>query len=264
MTAAGIEPSTPRDADARIPHAAALALWREAARRSGDDAFGIHTAQAIRAGAFDVLDYATRSSETLEHGLRRLVRYHRLLHDGAVIQLDLEGARGVLTHALPEPSTMLPRQVAEFIVAGWLVVARQATGLDFAPVEVRFRHAAPADMREHRRLFRAPVRFRNAVNGIVLDRATRGAAGQGGRRALRRATPSARDRARGASTATRGQGPDLGRAGRRRGRQLPLDPCSVSGGTPDRRADSSRRRSSRSVPTLRSSKPSVRTSSHAS
>jgi AraC-like DNA-binding protein len=171
VSAAGIEPPALADADGRIPHALALALWHEAARRGSDDAFGIHTAESIRPGAFDVLDYATRSSATLGQGLHRLVRYHRVLHDGAVVQLEVDGARGVLTHALPEPSAVLPRQVAEFIVAGWLVVARQATGTDFAPVEVRFTHPAPADTSEHRRVFRAPVHFRSAVNGLVLDRA---------------------------------------------------------------------------------------------
>jgi AraC-like DNA-binding protein len=172
LAAAGIEPATLDDADGRIPHDVALRLWHEASRRSGDDAFGIHAAESIRPGAFDVLDYATRSSETLAQGLRRLVRYHRILHDAAVVQLDVDGERGVLTHVLPEPSAVLPRQVAEFVVAGWLVVARQATGMDFAPVEVLFRHAAPVDVGEHRRLFRAPVRFRSDANGIVLAQAT--------------------------------------------------------------------------------------------
>jgi AraC-like DNA-binding protein len=50
------------------------------------------------------------------------------------------------------------------------VVARQATGADFAPVEVRFRHGAPADPSEHRRLFRAPLRFESGMNGVVLRR----------------------------------------------------------------------------------------------
>jgi AraC-like DNA-binding protein len=171
VSAAGLDPPALHDADARIPHELALALWREAVQRSGDDAFGMHAAEDIRSGAFDVLDYATRSSATLGQGLRRLVRYHRILHDGAVVQLDVEGEGALLTHALPT-SAVLPRQVAEFIVAAWLVVARQATGVDFAPVEVRFRHRAPADASEHRRLFRAPIRFRSTANGMVLDRAT--------------------------------------------------------------------------------------------
>jgi AraC-like DNA-binding protein len=170
LSAAGVDPAALNDAEARIPHQLALALWGEAVRRSGDDAFGMHAAEDIRPGAFDVLDYVTRSSATLGEGLRRLVRYHRILHDGAVVELEVEPQGAALTHTLPEQAAVLPRQVAEFIVAAWLVVARQATGVDFAPVEVRFRHAAPADLREHRRLFRAPLRFDTPVNGIVLHR----------------------------------------------------------------------------------------------
>ena len=50
LSAAGAEAAILNDADARIPHELALALWREAVRRSGDDAFGIHAAEDHRRG----------------------------------------------------------------------------------------------------------------------------------------------------------------------------------------------------------------------
>ena len=170
LGAAGLDPTALDDPDGRIPHTLALAVWREAARRSGDEAFGIHAAEQIRPGAFDVLDYATRSSATLREGLERLVRYHRILHDAAVVRLRIEGNSARLTHALPADAAGLPRHTAEFIVAAWLVVARQATGVHFAPVEASFRHAPPADLSEHRRLFGAPIRFNRPENGLVLRR----------------------------------------------------------------------------------------------
>jgi AraC-like DNA-binding protein len=170
LSAAGADPVILNDADARIPHELALRVWREAVRRSGDDAFGIHTAEGIRPGAFDILDYAIRSSATLGEGLARLVRYHGILHDAARVRLQLDGSYATLTHALPGDGTGLPRHVAEFIIGGWTVVARQATGVDFAPVEVRFRHGAPPDLTELQRLFRAPIRFDDAVNGLVFRR----------------------------------------------------------------------------------------------
>jgi AraC-like DNA-binding protein len=172
LSAAGVAPAILNDADARIPHRLALGVWCEAVRRSGDDAFGIHAAEGIRPGAFDVLDYATRSSATLAEGLARLVRYHRILHDAAVVQLSVNGDRARLTHALPDHAGELPRHTAEFIVAAWVVVARQATGMDFAPLDVSFRHSPPPDLREHERLFRAPIRFDSAANGLVLPRTT--------------------------------------------------------------------------------------------
>ena len=175
LCAAGADPAAFRAADARIPHALALEVWREAVRRSGDVHFGIHAAEGIRAGAFDVLDYAIRSSATLGEGLARLVRFHRILHDESVVRLGIDRMHAELTHAAPGDAAggdagPLPRHVAEFVVAAWTVVARQATGIDFAPVEIRFRHRAPADLREHRRVFRAPIRFEQAANGLVLRR----------------------------------------------------------------------------------------------
>jgi AraC-like DNA-binding protein len=171
LTAVGTQPGALDDPDGRIPHDLALSLWGEAVRRSGDDGFGMHAAEQIRPGAFDVLDYAVRSSATLGEGLQRLIRYHRILHDAAAVRLRLEADRAHLTHELPGDYPALPRHVAEFIVGAWIVVARQATGVDVAPLEVSFRHAAPADISEHRRLFRATVRFHAAVNGLVLPSA---------------------------------------------------------------------------------------------
>jgi AraC-like DNA-binding protein len=171
LSSAGAQPSAIADPDGRIPHALAVTLWHEAVRRSGDDAFGIHAAEQIRPGAFDVLDYATRTSATLGEGLERLVRYHRILHDAAVVRLRVDGDRALLSHELPGEVPALPRHPAEFIAAAWVAVARQATGVDFAPLGVSFRHAAPADVREHRRFFRAPIRFNDATTGVVLSRA---------------------------------------------------------------------------------------------
>jgi AraC-like DNA-binding protein len=169
LAAAGADVGAVQDPDARIPHEVALAVWEAAERASGDDALGLHVAARITPGAFDVLDYATRASATLGEGFGRLVRYHRVLHDAAVVRLRIDGERAELTHVLPG-NALLPRHVAEFIVGAWLVVARQATGLDFAPVEATFRHPAPSVLDEHRRLFRSPVRFGTPQNALVVRR----------------------------------------------------------------------------------------------
>ena len=169
LEAAGVDRSDLDQADARIPHVAALAIWREAVARSRDANFGIHAAESLRAGMFDVLDYAIRSSATLGAGLERLVRYHRILHDGARVELLRDGGGVRLTHTLPIESAVLPRHAAEFIVAGWLIVARQATDTALLPNEVTFCHLAPTDLTEHRRVFGAPVRFGSSANGLTLS-----------------------------------------------------------------------------------------------
>src|SRR4051812_48701019 len=69
---AGFDPLLASDPDARIPLAVETLLWEEAARLSEDRAFGIHAAEALRPGVFDVLDYAVRTAPTLRASLERL------------------------------------------------------------------------------------------------------------------------------------------------------------------------------------------------
>jgi AraC-like DNA-binding protein len=42
--------------------------------------------------------------------------------------------------------------------------------VDFAPVEVRFRHPSPERLDEHRRFFRAPIHFDDRVTALVVRR----------------------------------------------------------------------------------------------
>lgn len=159
------------DPDARVPRTVMLAIWREAARRSGDDAFGIHAAEQLGPEHLDLLGYAFCASATLGDGLQRIVRYSRVLHDVAVISVEVKGERVHLTHRMPAEVGPMPRHAAEFNLAAMLVAARKATAVDIAPLEVRFRHSPPQDLAEHRRVFRAQVRFVQAANELVISQA---------------------------------------------------------------------------------------------
>ena len=52
LKAQGLDPAIFRDAEARVPHAAAVSLWPAAARLSNDMNLGLHVAEAIRPGSF--------------------------------------------------------------------------------------------------------------------------------------------------------------------------------------------------------------------
>jgi hypothetical protein len=65
----------------------------------------------------------------------------------------------------------VPRQSAEFLLAAWVRGGRAITGVDWAPLEVRFAHPPPSDLAEHKRFFRADIRFETGVNALVLPTA---------------------------------------------------------------------------------------------
>lgn len=75
------------------------ALWEEAAKRTDDTSFGIHTAERLQPGQFDVLDYVIRTAPTPRVAVERVVRYNRLEHDIAVFSIADRGPITRVEHA---------------------------------------------------------------------------------------------------------------------------------------------------------------------
>jgi len=157
------------DPDLRLPDSVAREAWRLAAEVTGDDALGLHMAQALPPGALDLLEYAFRSSPTLERGFAELERYGRLLSDRAAAHLGHGDGTLVVTLGQESGLPML-RHRADFALALALRLARDATGTPFNPVEVNFAHRSPEDILEHRQFFRAPLHFEQPSNQLVIAR----------------------------------------------------------------------------------------------
>jgi hypothetical protein len=98
---------------------------------------------------------------------QREVRYGRLLHDVAEVKLTVHREHAILSHHLLVPGAP-PRPVSEFVLAGWLVTSRQATGVNWIPVEVRFPHSLPDDTSELHRLFGCTLKFGHDRNELVF------------------------------------------------------------------------------------------------
>ena len=165
----GVDPTLLHDPEARLPQAQATHIWHSAGQLTQDSNLGIHVAQSVRPGAFGVLGYALSTSETLGMSLQRLCRYQRFLHDVAEVKLTVQAGRATLSHYLAIPGGA-PRHVSEYVLAGWLVTSRQATGVNWNPLEVRFAHSAPDDSSELRRFFGCILKFENARSEMVFSR----------------------------------------------------------------------------------------------
>lgn len=165
----GIDPTVLTDPDARVAHQTVLALWREAVEATGDDDFGLHTAEGLDLSILDVQGYAAMSSATLGEGLERASRLHRLNHDAARVGLFIEEQGAVWRHELPNGAP-LPRHPAEFVITLALVAARQMTGVAIKPLVALFCHSEPASTAEHRRIFQSKVLFSQEQTAMILPR----------------------------------------------------------------------------------------------
>ncbi|WP_089935117.1 AraC family transcriptional regulator [Candidatus Entotheonella palauensis] len=170
LTEAGIRGDMLADPDARAFHHAVTSLWQRASEACGDpDAFGLHVAEHADLSQFDIIHFVYANSSTVGEGIDRLVRYYRLIHDVSRLEMVDRGPHTMMRHVLPG-ATVAPRHVAEWVLAVVLRLARHATGRPgLAPLAVHFCHPAPKDISEHERLFRAPLHFGMADNGLLVD-----------------------------------------------------------------------------------------------
>ena len=82
---AGVSPELLEARGGRVPLSQARAAWNEAARRSGDPHFGLHAAERLPPGSFDVLDYLGRSMPTLGQMVERICQLASIFtEDGAL------------------------------------------------------------------------------------------------------------------------------------------------------------------------------------
>jgi len=173
LAEAGLTPADLRDPDARLPLDALAALWIAAPRHTGVDAFGLRMAQLTPPPAFDVVDYAMRASDHLRDAYRKALRYLRIHISAAshVVEEDGDEARLHFALSVPVPAGAT-RQGVVFALAAMVVRGRAVTGTGLPLVEVRFALPRPADVSEHERFFRAPVRWNAERHTLVLARST--------------------------------------------------------------------------------------------
>jgi AraC-like DNA-binding protein len=167
----GLTPTALEDPDARIPMSVGSGLLARAAASTGDDCIGLHLAEHADLRTVDVHFYAMAASDTLREAFERLSRYQRLIHETSRIEWSANAGGMAVRHVLPG-GFAAPRQSAEFLLAAWVRTGRLVTGVSWSPMDVRFAHAAPAVVHEHRRFFNAPIRFSAGENALTVSDAT--------------------------------------------------------------------------------------------
>lgn len=170
LTRAGLEPAHLEDDDARLSHTGFDRLVEQAVRLSGDSNLGLHAAERSDDGHRlpDALHYALNACVTVGDRFSMVARYARLLHANA--EVTFTGDDGVvrLTHDLPGSRAVARRHLSERWLGAQALLVHAETGL--APREVWFAHPATQDTSVHERIFRAPLRFEQAVDALIFDR----------------------------------------------------------------------------------------------
>lgn len=139
-----------------------------AARHACDGAIGLRTGQRLNINSHGALGYAAMASENLQHALQLLLKYYRVQAPRARFALH---HRQNSHHLVCDPSFTLAEM--PWLTADMLVTSIY-TSVDFLlsgrnqGLEIWFCHPPPGHEASYAAIFRVPVRFGQAFNGLVI------------------------------------------------------------------------------------------------
>jgi AraC-like DNA-binding protein len=171
LAALGLTSADLADRDARLPVATSLTAWRLCAERSGDPFFGLHLAERVVPGVYDVVDYAAASAPDLGSALGLVARYQRILDESVTVVIAREGDVVHIGQEHAIARELRCRHAPDAYFALLLLRARALTGAAVAPVAMAFRYPEPEDTSEHRRVFGCPVSFAAPVSRMTIPAA---------------------------------------------------------------------------------------------
>ncbi|WP_417662507.1 AraC family transcriptional regulator [Pseudomonas sp.] len=167
----GLDYASLEDPEARFPQDGMTRLWTRAVELSGNPAIGLNMAKVVRPASFHVVGYALMSSSSLKEGLARLVRYQRIIAEGADLSFRPTPDGYELMLAIHGDRLPPARQSAEASLAYALAFCRWMTGKLIRPRRILLQGDPPADIEPFQQVFQAPLEFNASHYALLFERA---------------------------------------------------------------------------------------------
>lgn len=159
--------------DMRLVHETAPQFWQALPTLSGDVDIGLHLGEVMQPRPMDVVSYAQQASSTLREALQVFVRWQHILSGGFAARL-LEGEPGgqaCLVIDLNYQGIDSLRQQMECLAQLFIKQLTALSDGEFHLAGLSFRHAQPANLSEHRRLFGLTPQFAQAHDCLWFSQA---------------------------------------------------------------------------------------------
>ena len=159
------------DPEARIPSDCLETIWKEVLRKTEDQDFGLHLGESIHEyPGGNILLSVMMNCPTAGDALDKFCSYHNLMNDAIQPRLDVKDKLAYLSWETASPRLSPSRHISEALLGVFNTILKRLTENPFGPVEVHFRHAPPQDIREHQRIFQAPLLFEQPKDELVIDK----------------------------------------------------------------------------------------------
>jgi len=153
-----------------VPLARYVALFEELAVHHGDPLLGAHVGMSqSTADALGPLGFLLLASSTMRQGLDAISTHIGTWQTGTTIFLDMSNDEAKWIYRIDDQTIWPRRQDAEYTMATMYMALRSRLNKPWRPLEVHFEHEEPARASALHALFRAPLRFGQPYNRLILD-----------------------------------------------------------------------------------------------
>lgn len=172
LSSADLDPHQFNCPKQRLSHQKIHEMFKAAMAITGDGHLGLHIGEYYSVDSMNVIGQIVMNCRTAREVHEKIVRYGDILRngDGSIIT-ETDTGLAVIEYTTDYPHASTLAQVVECMISAWISVMTKLTGAPIRPVEICFRHQAPEDIREHERIFSAPVRFGQTWNAAVIESA---------------------------------------------------------------------------------------------
>lgn len=166
---AGVDLSLFDDPEGLISLVEVGRLVNHAVATTGCQHFGLLVGQQGGLHSLGLVGLVVRYSPDVGTALHRLGHYLHLYHGGQITAVVEEGHIVTLCYAFYEPHVEAIDQIEDGALAIMHNMLCTLCGPDWRPIEVRFAHRAPDNIRPFGRFFRAPLRFNSEQSALVMS-----------------------------------------------------------------------------------------------
>lgn len=159
------------DPDARFAQDDMTRLWQLSVERSGNRAIGLNMACVVRPSSLHVVGYALMSSCNLQEGISSLVRYQRIIAEGADFSFHATAQGYELTLTIHGDRLPSAKESAEGSLAYFLAFCSWLACRPLIPRRVSFCGPAPVDLAPYREVFKGPLHFHAERYAMEFDSA---------------------------------------------------------------------------------------------
>lgn len=143
-------------------------LMEVAARRTGNDNFGLHYGQVFTPSMLGLIGRIALASPTLGAALANVAQLFAFHQQATDVRLVRDGELGRLEYRILNGRIINRRQDAELTMGMFVNIIRSCLGPRWSPEEVHCEHPRPEHWRAHERAFDAPVYFGQRTNAVVF------------------------------------------------------------------------------------------------